>query len=41
MEKSKEEIPTFLLVILSVCIVFVVIVAIGIAVFVNRDPEIK
>lgn len=41
MEKNKEEVPTFLIVILSICIVFIIIVAIGIAVFVNREPEVK
>lgn len=40
MEENKEEIPKFLIVELGMCIIFVIIMAIGIAVFVNRDEKV-
>lgn len=40
MEKNKEEIPKFLIFELSMCIVFVIIMAIGIAVFANREEKV-
>lgn len=40
MKENKEEIPKFLILELSLCIAFVVIVAIGIAVFANREEKV-
>lgn len=40
MEKNKEEIPKFLIFELSICIIFVIIMAIGIAVFANREEKV-
>ena len=40
MEKNKEKIPSFLILELTLSIIFVIILAIGIAVFANRKEEI-
>lgn len=40
MVENKEEIPKFLVFILCLCVVFIIIIAIGFAVFVNRREEV-
>ena len=40
MEKNKEVVPKFLIFELSICVIFVIVLAIGIAVFANRDEEV-
>lgn len=40
MVENKEEIPKFLVFILCLCVVFIIIIAIGFAVFMNRREEV-
>lgn len=41
MKENKEEIPTFLILIVSICVVFIIIVAIGFAAFIDRENIIE
>ena len=40
MEENKEVIPKFLVFILCICVVLIILIAVGFAVFVNRKPEV-